>query len=82
MEVPSGSEDCTVGTDQRILGNSLLHDLAALTNSIYRTSEHGALMNRFPVMMTPREGWREFPTIFRSEGLQLYISSFLYYLGT
>ena len=51
------------GPDQRILGNSLLRYLAALTNSIYYDSQHGALMNRFPVMMSPI-GWREFPTIF------------------
>ena len=38
--------------------------LAALTNSIY-CNPIGALMNRFPVMVTPI-GWREFPTIFWS----------------
>ena len=46
----------------------LLRDLAALTNSIYCNSQHGALMNRFPVKMTPI-GWREFPTIFWSDHL-------------
>ena len=44
-------------------GEFLLPNLAALTNSIYCKSQHGASMNRFPVMMTPI-GWREFPTIF------------------
>ena len=44
-------------------GKFLLRNLAALTNSIYCTSQHGALMNRFTVMMTPI-GWREFRTIF------------------
>ena len=46
-------------------GKFLLSDLAALTNSIYFNSQHGALLNRFPVRMTPI-GWREFPTIFWS----------------
>ena len=44
-------------------GKFLLRDLAALTNSIYCKSQHGALMNRFPVMITPI-GWKEFPTTF------------------
>ena len=47
-------------------GKFLLRNLAALTNSIYCNSQRGALMNRFPVMMTPI-GWREFLTIFLSE---------------
>ena len=34
-------------------GKFLLRDLGALTNSIYCNSQRGALMNRFPVMMTP-----------------------------
>ena len=46
-------------------GKLLLRNLAALTNSIYCTSQHGALMNRLPVMMTPI-GWREFPIIYLS----------------
>ena len=46
-------------------GKSMLRYLAALTNSIYCNFQHGALMNRFPVMMTPI-GWREFLTIFWS----------------
>ena len=46
-------------------GKLLLRDLATLTNNIYCNSQRGALMNRFPVMMTPI-GWREFPTIFWS----------------
>ena len=41
----------------------LLRDLAALTNSICCNYQHGALINRFPVIMT-LIGWREFPTIF------------------
>ena len=44
-------------------GKFLLRNLVALGNSIYYNSQCGALMNRFPVMMTPA-GWREFPTIF------------------
>ena len=44
-------------------GKFLLRNVAALTNSIYCNSRHGALMNRFSVMMTPI-GWREFPTIY------------------
>ena len=47
-------------------GKFLVRNLAALTNSIYCNSQHGALMNRFPVMITPI-GWREFPTIFWSD---------------
>ena len=47
-------------------GKFLLLNLAALTNRIYCNSQHGALMNRFPVEMTPI-GWREFPTIFWSD---------------
>ena len=47
-------------------GEFLLRDLAKLTNSIYCYSQHGGLMNRFPVMITPIS-WREFPTIFWSE---------------
>ena len=34
-------------------GKFLLRNLAALTNSIYCISQHGALMNRFPVMLMP-----------------------------
>ena len=41
-------------------GKFLLCDLAALTNRIYCTSQHGTLVNRFPVMMM-LIGWREFP---------------------
>ena len=44
-------------------GKFLLRYLAALTNSIYCTSQRGTLINRRPVMMTPI-GCREFPTIF------------------
>ena len=55
----------STNSDQRILGNSLLRNLAALTNSIYCDSQHGALMNRFPVIMTPI-GLREFSIIFWS----------------
>ena len=44
-------------------GKFLLRDLATLTNSIFSNSQHGALMNRLSVMMTPI-GWREFPTMF------------------
>ena len=47
-------------------GKFSLCNLAALTNSIYCNSQHGALMNRFSVMMAPI-GWREFPTIFWSD---------------
>ena len=36
-------------------GKFLLRNLDALTNSIYCTSQYGALMNRFPVMMTTLE---------------------------
>ena len=54
-------------------GKFVLRDLATLTNSTYCTSQHGALVNRFPVMMTPF-GWREFPTIFWFEGsLHIFI---------
>ena len=34
-------------------GKFLFRDLAAPTKSIYCTSQRGALMNRFPVMMMP-----------------------------
>ena len=47
-------------------GKFLFRDLSTPTNNIYCKSQHGALMNRFQVMMTPI-GWREFPTIFWSE---------------
>ena len=50
-------------------GKFLLRNLAAPTNSIYCNSQHGALMNRCSVMMTPI-GWREFPTIFWSVQLE------------
>ena len=43
-------------------GKFSLRDLAALTNRSYCISQHGALVNRFPVMMTPI-GWSKFPTI-------------------
>ena len=56
-------------------GKFLLLNLAALTNSIYCNSQHGTLMNRFPVMMTPI-GWREFPTIFWSE-LRFFFDSLI-----
>ena len=46
-------------------GKFLLRDLAALTISICCNSQHGALMNRFPVMMTPI-GWREFSNLLAS----------------
>ena len=46
-------------------GEFSLRDRAALTKRIHCTSQHGALVNRFPVMMT-LIGWREFPTIFWS----------------
>ena len=58
---------------------SLLRDLAALTNSIYCNSQHGALMNRFPVMVTA-VGWREFLTIFWFECSQpVYLKSWIHH---
>ena len=47
-------------------GKFLLRDLAAVTKNIYCHSQHGALMNRFPVMTTAI-GWRELPTVFWSD---------------
>ena len=53
------------------IGKFLLRNLAALTNSTYCNSQHGTLMNRFPVMMTPI-AWREFPIIFWSGGKKFH----------
>ena len=44
----------------------MVRNISEQANSIYSTSQHEALMNRFPLMMTPI-GWKEFPTIFLSE---------------
>ena len=65
VKLYSGCGLATINVCQTTSGDTgkfMLRNLAALTNIIHCNPQHGALLNRFPVMMTPI-GWREFPTI-------------------